>query len=91
MTRSAADGAPQRPYAHLAEHLTELRRAARLPQRTLAEAANISRGAVQRAESGTAAPTPAVLDAYLHACRAGEADRARARLLRTRGRTAQPL
>ncbi|EMF56434.1 MULTISPECIES: helix-turn-helix transcriptional regulator [Streptomyces] len=89
MTRSAADGAPQRPYAHLAEHLAELRRAARLPQRTLAEAANISRGAVQRAESGTAAPTEAVLDAYLHACRAGEADRARARLLRTRGRTAQ--
>lgn len=31
----------------------------------------------------------AVLDAYLRACRADEADRARARLLRTRGRTAQ--
>ncbi|MFF3968064.1 helix-turn-helix domain-containing protein [Streptomyces griseorubiginosus] len=89
MTRSAADGAPQRPFADLAQHLTALRRAARLPQRDLAEAASVSRGAVQRAESGTAAPTEAVLDAYLRACRAGEADRARARLLRTRGRAAQ--
>ncbi|MFE9679755.1 helix-turn-helix domain-containing protein [Streptomyces sp. NPDC006259] len=89
MTRIPADGTPQRPFADLAQHLTALRRAARLPQRALAEAASVSRGAVQRAESGTAAPTPAVLDAYLRACRAGEADRARARLLRTRGRTVQ--
>lgn len=89
MTPSPAEGATQRPFADLAQHLIALRRAARLPQRVLASAANISRGAVQRAESGTAAPTPAVLDAYLRACRAGEADQARARRLRTRGRTAQ--
>ncbi|MDX3801083.1 helix-turn-helix transcriptional regulator [Streptomyces sp. AK04-3B] len=89
MTRSPADSVPQRPFADLAQHLIALRRAARLPQRGLAEAANVSRGAVQRAESGTAAPTEAVLDAYLRACRAGESDRARARLLRTRGRAAQ--
>ncbi|KRD17897.1 helix-turn-helix domain-containing protein [Streptomyces sp. Root264] len=89
MTPSPAEGATQRPFADLAQHLIALRRAARLPQRVLAAAANVSRGAVQRAESGTAAPTPAVLDAYLRACRAGEADQARARRLRTRGRTAQ--
>ena len=89
MTCSPADGVPQRPFADLAQHLTALRQAARLPQRGLAEAANISRGAVQRAESGTAAPTPTVLDAYLRACRADETDRARARLLRARGRTAR--
>lgn len=88
MTRSPAAGAAEHPFAHLAEHLTALRRTARLPQRALAQAANISRGAVQRAESGTAAPTAAVLDAYLRACGAGEAAAARARLLRTRGRTA---
>ncbi|MET9116656.1 helix-turn-helix transcriptional regulator [Streptomyces longwoodensis] len=88
MTPSPAEGATQRPFAGLAQHLTALRRAALL-QRVLAAAANISRGAVQRTESGTAAPTPAVLDAYLRACRANEADQARARRLRTRGRTAQ--
>ncbi|GGT02658.1 helix-turn-helix domain-containing protein [Streptomyces cinerochromogenes] len=88
MTRVPAD-TPERPFARLADHLTALRRAARLPQRALAQAASISRGAVQRAESGTAAPTPAVLDAYVRACRGGPDDFARARLLRTRGRTAQ--
>ncbi|MEU2358589.1 helix-turn-helix domain-containing protein [Streptomyces misionensis] len=89
MTRSAADGAPQRPFADLAQHLIALRQAARLPQRVLAAAASVSRSAVQRAESGTAAPTLAVLDAYLRACGAGEGERARAHLLRTRGRTSQ--
>ncbi|MGW0971828.1 helix-turn-helix domain-containing protein [Streptomyces sp. NPDC002516] len=89
MTRSPACGAPGRPFEALGEHLAALRRAARLPQRSLAQAASISRGAVQRAESGTAAPTPDVLEAFLRACRAGEADRERARLLRARGRTAQ--
>ncbi|WP_437044945.1 helix-turn-helix domain-containing protein [Streptomyces sp. enrichment culture] len=61
MTRSltVAGCSPQRPFADLAQHLIALRRATRLPQRVLAEAANISRGAVQRAESGTTAPTPA--------------------------------
>lgn len=88
MTRSPA-AAPQRHYAHLAEHLTALRGAARLTQRTLANAANISRGAVQRAESGTAPPTAAVLDAYLRACSAGPADQDKARRLHTLGRTAQ--
>ncbi|MEU2588957.1 helix-turn-helix transcriptional regulator [Streptomyces avermitilis] len=89
MTYSPADCPPQHPFADLAEHLTGLREAARLTQRVLAGAASISRGAVQRAESGTAAPAPAVLEAYLRACRAGETDRARARLLRARGRTVQ--
>ncbi|WP_051694868.1 MULTISPECIES: helix-turn-helix domain-containing protein [Streptomyces] len=88
MTRSSA-GAAERPFAHLAEHLTALRRAARLPQRTLAQAANISRGTVQRAESGAAAPTPAVLDAYVRACSGTQDDHDRARLLRIRGRTVQ--
>ncbi|MCX4920098.1 helix-turn-helix domain-containing protein [Streptomyces sp. NBC_00687] len=89
MARSPADRVPQRPFADLAQHLVALRRASRLPQRGLAEAANVSRGAVQRAESGTASPTRAVLDAYLRACRADEAARKRARLLLARGRTKQ--
>nr|WP_168723418.1 helix-turn-helix transcriptional regulator [Streptomyces sp. SAT1]ANO41997.1 transcriptional regulator [Streptomyces sp. SAT1] len=89
MTRCPADGATRRPFADLAQHLIALRRAARLPQRGLAEAANVSRGAVQRAESGTTRPTTAVLDAYLRACGAGEDARRRARLLLVRGRTAQ--
>jgi transcriptional regulator with XRE-family HTH domain len=76
-------------FTHLAEHLVQLRRAARLTQRTLADSASISRGAVQRAESGTAAPSPTVLDAYLRACGASSADHARAHLLRNRGRTTQ--
>ncbi|ARP73847.1 XRE family transcriptional regulator [Streptomyces pluripotens] len=88
MTRSPAGSVSDRPFAHLAEHLTALRRAARLPQRALADTANISRGAVQRAESGTAAPSPTVLDAYLRACGAGPASTARALLLRSRGRAA---
>ncbi|MEV5842220.1 helix-turn-helix transcriptional regulator [Streptomyces sp. NPDC051985] len=89
MTRSPADDAGQHPFAHLAGHLTALRRNARLTQRALAEAAHISRGAVQRAESGTAPPTEAVLDAYLRACGAGPADHDKARRLRALGRTAQ--
>ncbi|MCX5340329.1 helix-turn-helix domain-containing protein [Streptomyces atratus] len=89
MTRSPADAAPQRHYARLAEHLTALRDIARLTQRALADTANISRGAVQRAESGTAPPTPAVLDAYLRGCGASPADQDKARHLHTLGRTAQ--
>lgn len=87
MTRSAPASIPDDPFAALAEHLVRLRKAARLTQRALAEAASISRGTVQRAESGSAAPSPAVLDAYLRACRASAPDQARARLLRNRGRT----
>ncbi|MFF8513578.1 helix-turn-helix domain-containing protein [Streptomyces sp. NPDC015492] len=89
MTRPSANGAPQPPFAALARHLRALRRAARLPQRGLAEAAHVSRGAVLRLESGTAAPTMAVLDACLRACRAGAADQAKARRLLVLGRTAQ--
>ncbi|MGA5264797.1 helix-turn-helix domain-containing protein [Streptomyces griseoincarnatus] len=89
MTRSPTDNTPQHPFAHLAAHLRALRRTARLTQRALAETAHISRGAVQRAESGTAPPTTTVLDAYLHACRSGKDDQAKARRLRARGRAAQ--
>lgn len=89
MTRSPADDAGRNPFAHLAGHLTALRDAARLTQRALADAANISRNAVQRAESGTAPPTAAVLDAYLRACGADPADHDKARRLHTLGRTAQ--
>ncbi|MFF2023444.1 helix-turn-helix domain-containing protein [Streptomyces sp. NPDC058171] len=88
MPRSPAVG-PDRHYARLAEHLTALRDAARLTQRALADAANISRGAVQRAESGTAPPTPAVLDAYLRTCGAGPADQDKACRLHALGRAAQ--
>ncbi|MBT2900385.1 helix-turn-helix transcriptional regulator [Streptomyces sp. McG3] len=88
MTHNPARDA-ERPFAHLAEHLTALRHTARLPQRAVAHAANISRSAVQRAESGTAAPTPAVLDAYVRACGASPADQDKARRLYALGRTAQ--
>ncbi|MEV7434035.1 helix-turn-helix domain-containing protein [Streptomyces griseoviridis] len=87
MTRSPFASSPDGPFTALAEHLVGLRRAAGLTQRALAQAASISRGTVQRAESGAAAPSPAVLDAYLRACRASAPDQTRARLLRNRGRT----
>ncbi|MEU4898876.1 helix-turn-helix transcriptional regulator [Streptomyces sp. NPDC044780] len=77
-----------RPYALLAEHLLSLRCAARLTQRALAEVANISRGAIQRAESGTAAPSLPILSAYIRACRGDAHDLARAKDLRNRGRAA---
>ncbi|EGX56735.1 MULTISPECIES: helix-turn-helix domain-containing protein [Streptomyces] len=80
---------PDRHFARLAGHLRALRGAARLTQRALADDANISRGAVQRAESGTAPPTAAVLNAYLRACGAGPADQDKARRLHALGRTAQ--
>ncbi|MEU3400791.1 helix-turn-helix domain-containing protein [Streptomyces filamentosus] len=89
MSRPADDGALQRPYADLADHLKALRRAARLSQRGLAERAHVSRGAVQRLESGTAPPTTSVLDACLLACRAGGPERTDAFHLLKRGRTAQ--
>jgi transcriptional regulator with XRE-family HTH domain len=89
VSRSALACAPERPFAALAEHLIGLRRAARLPQRALADVAAISRTAVQRAESGIAAPSPSVLDAYVRACRARPEDLSRARLLRRFGRIAQ--
>ncbi|MEU5756240.1 helix-turn-helix transcriptional regulator [Streptomyces sp. NPDC047829] len=89
MSRSALACAPERPFAALAEHLIGLRRAARMPQRALADVAAISRTAVQRAESGIAAPSPSVLDAYVQACRARPEDLSRARLLRRFGRIAQ--
>ncbi|AZM79854.1 XRE family transcriptional regulator [Streptomyces sp. KPB2] len=87
--RPPADGTAELPFAPLAKHLIALRRAARLDQRTLAQVANISRGAVQRAERGLAAPTPTVLDAYVRACSGSRNDHARAHVLRARGRTAQ--
>ncbi|MFK0143277.1 helix-turn-helix domain-containing protein [Streptomyces murinus] len=86
MTQSRNSAEVGRPFAALAAHLISLRRAARLTQRALAERASISRGAVQRAESGTAAPCLTVLDAYLRACSAVPAEQARARVLRNRGR-----
>ncbi|MEW5655295.1 helix-turn-helix transcriptional regulator [Streptomyces cinereoruber] len=89
MTRSCDNGAPQRPFAALAGHVRALRRAARLSQRGLAERAHVSRGAVQRLESGTAPPTKDILDACLYACGAGAGDWAKARRLFVRGRTAQ--
>ncbi|MFJ8113056.1 helix-turn-helix domain-containing protein [Streptomyces sp. NPDC096132] len=89
MSRSALACAPERPFAALAKHLIGLRRAARLPQRALADVAAISRTAVQRAESGIAAPSPSVLDAYVRGCRASPEDLARARLLRRYGRITQ--
>ncbi|GAA1141503.1 helix-turn-helix domain-containing protein [Streptomyces javensis] len=85
-SRSASDH--DLPYALLAEHLFSLRWAARLTQRALAEAASISRNTVQRAESGTVAPSPPVLSAYVRACRGDADDLARAKELRNRGRAA---
>ncbi|MFH8260455.1 helix-turn-helix domain-containing protein [Streptomyces roseolus] len=89
MTRSCDDGAPQRPFAALAEHLRALRQAARLSQRGLAARAHVSRGAVQRLESGADRTSTDVLDACLRACGAGAADQRKARRLFVRGRTAQ--
>lgn len=89
MPRTRTGAAADLPFAALAAHLISLRRTARLTQRALAEQASISRGAVQRAESATAAPCPTVLDAYLRACAAAPAEQARARMLRNRGRAAQ--
>ncbi|WP_458248287.1 helix-turn-helix domain-containing protein [Streptomyces sp. MAI_2237] len=73
-------------FSRLAQYLTTLRQAARLTQRALAQSANISRGAVQRAESGTAAPSAAVLEACMRACGGSSAETARAHLLRRCGR-----
>ncbi|MET9915058.1 helix-turn-helix domain-containing protein [Streptomyces sp. NPDC006476] len=75
------------PFSHLAEHLVALRSAARMSQRALAAAAVVSRGTVQRAESGTTAPSPAVLDALVGACGGDRAARDRALVLRNQGRT----
>ncbi|MER5197356.1 helix-turn-helix domain-containing protein [Streptomyces sp. NPDC002755] len=79
-------GTARPPYARLAAHLTSLRTTARLTQRGVAQAAAVSRGTVQNAESGTRAPSPDVLDALLNACRAGEHDRREAHYLRSHGR-----
>ncbi|MEV7157286.1 helix-turn-helix transcriptional regulator [Streptomyces misionensis] len=77
----------RRPFAHLAEHLIALRAGARMSQRDLAATAAVSRGTVQRAESGTAAPSTAVLDALVRACGGERAARDRALVLRNQGRT----
>lgn len=82
------DGPPL-PFAGLAEHLTALRRAARLSQLELAAAAAVSRGTVQRAESGATAPSTAVLDSLVRACGGDQAAQGRAHVLRMRGRTEQ--
>jgi transcriptional regulator with XRE-family HTH domain len=76
------------PYAEFAEHMVALRKAARFSQRDLAAAASVSRGTVQDAESGTRAPSPALLDALVRACRAAPESQTRAHVLRDRGRTA---
>ncbi|WP_432590472.1 helix-turn-helix transcriptional regulator [Streptomyces sp. HD1123-B1] len=76
------------PYAPLAAHLATLRKSVRLSQRSLALAAAVSRGTIQNAESGTSAPSLAVLDAILDACRASDHARHDAHTLRDRGRTA---
>ncbi|MGY3206346.1 helix-turn-helix domain-containing protein [Streptomyces sp. TE5632] len=88
MTFPRPDG-PRPPFAGLAEHLTVLRRAARLSQRELAAAAAVSRGTVQRAESGFTAPSTAVLDALVRACGGDRAAQGRAHVLRMQGRTEQ--
>ncbi|MFF9496567.1 helix-turn-helix domain-containing protein [Streptomyces flaveolus] len=88
MTFPRPDG-PRLPFAGLAEHLTALRRAARLSRRELAAAAAVSRGTVQRAESGAAAPSTEVLDALVRACGGDQAAQGRAHVLRMRGRTEQ--
>ncbi|MFJ1975321.1 helix-turn-helix domain-containing protein [Streptomyces sp. NPDC087903] len=59
-----------------------------LSQRALASAATVSRGTVQYAESGTCAPSSAVLEALLGACWAPDHARRDAHDLRNRGRTA---
>ncbi|WP_330257746.1 helix-turn-helix domain-containing protein [Streptomyces murinus] len=76
------------PYAGLAAQLTTLRKEAGLSQRALASAAAVSRGTVQNAESGTCAPSSAVLDALLDACGAPDHARRDAHEFRNRGRTA---
>ncbi|MFE2463700.1 helix-turn-helix domain-containing protein [Streptomyces sp. NPDC059402] len=88
MTSPRPDG-PRPPFSGLAEHLTALRRAARLSQRELAAAAAVSRGTVQRAESGAAAPSTEVLDALVRACGGDQTAQGRAHVLRMRGRTEQ--
>ncbi|MEV5982100.1 helix-turn-helix transcriptional regulator [Streptomyces sp. NPDC052114] len=85
MARSSS--AAHAPYARLAAHLTALRKHARLSQRALASAAAVSRGTIQNAESGTSAPSLAVLDALLDACGASGHARHDAHQLRTQGRT----
>ncbi|MFE0178877.1 helix-turn-helix domain-containing protein [Streptomyces sp. NPDC059002] len=87
MSRSSSAASPKRPYARLAEFLLGLRREACLTQRKLADTAKISRGAVQRAESGTAAPSRTILNAYIRACGGTSQEQARATALRNQGRT----
>lgn len=78
-----------RSFADLAELLVALRRDARLSQRDLAARANISRGTVQKAESGRTAPSALLLDAYLKACGADSRTVKRAHRLRVHGRAVQ--
>ncbi|WLQ45993.1 helix-turn-helix transcriptional regulator [Streptomyces poriferorum] len=78
-----------RPFADLAELLVTERRDARLSQRDLAARANISRGTVQNAESGSTAPSVHLLDAYLKACGANPRAVKRAHRLRVHGRAVQ--
>ncbi|MER6125352.1 helix-turn-helix transcriptional regulator [Streptomyces sp. NPDC001795] len=87
MTSPRPAAGPRLPFARLAEHLVALRTGARMSQRDLALAAAVSRGTVQRAESGTAAPSTAVLDALVRACGGDRAARDRALVLRNQGRT----
>jgi len=83
---SSRTAAAQRPYAELAARLRGLRVAAHLTQQRLGQTPGLSRSAVQRCESGSTAPSPEVLRAYIDACRGTDADRRIAQTLRARGR-----
>jgi transcriptional regulator with XRE-family HTH domain len=83
---SSRTAAAERPYAELAARLRGLRVAAHLTQQRLGETSGLSRSAVQRCESGSTAPSPEVLRAYIDACRGTDADQRSAQTLRARGR-----
>ncbi|MDI5969380.1 helix-turn-helix transcriptional regulator [Streptomyces sp. SL13] len=89
MTRNLQRPPTGRPYRELADRLTHLRTTARLTQRELAASIGVSRGAVQRAEAGTTAPSTTFLDRYITSCRGTPADRAAVAVLRAAGRATE--
>lgn len=78
-----------RPYADLAEHMVRLRLTAGLTQEQLGRRPGLSRSTVQRAESGTGAPSREVLRTAIGFCNGTEEDQRIAVELRARGRTMQ--
>ncbi|WP_327740463.1 helix-turn-helix domain-containing protein (plasmid) [Streptomyces nojiriensis] len=78
-----------RPYAALAEHMMRLRLAAGLTQEQLGQGSGLSRSTVQRAESGTGAPSHAALRTAIGLCGGTEEDQRTAVNLRARGRALQ--